>query len=170
VIRVLLWQTLKPSAVLLSVAYQFLRYSFTFSPKQNNFMERIYWNKLCVFYFSVNIYENFLILWRIEQDVIRNVYRSLPKVAVIVPHIKELYITRRIFEEKRISICRDIRLMDGQQDEQQDWHRNMIKLTVTYRSPASTQYGRYIHAVSWFATCLLCTVRPTSNFKSRRRQ
>jgi hypothetical protein len=64
-------------------------------------MERISRKKLCVLCFSINVYENFLILRRTEQDVIRNVYRSLAKFAVIVPIFKELHISLRILEEKK---------------------------------------------------------------------
>ena len=62
-------------------------------------------NTKCVFWFSLQLFsETFLILRRTERDIIKNVYRALCKVSVIVVHFNETWIFSTDFQ-KKYPIC-----------------------------------------------------------------
>jgi hypothetical protein len=70
--------------ILSSVAYLALPYFFTLSHKRHDFREKIL-NIKCVFWCSLQrLSETFIILRRIQRDIIINVHRSSRKVPVIL--------------------------------------------------------------------------------------
>jgi hypothetical protein len=70
--------------ILLSVASPVLPYFSTLSHKRYDFRAKVIEHKMYVLTFSANLYEIFLILSRIELDIIINVHRSSCKVTVIL--------------------------------------------------------------------------------------
>jgi len=59
------------------------KYFPTLSHKRYDFREKVTEHKICVSILFTNMSETFLILWRTEQDMIKNLYRSSCKVPVI---------------------------------------------------------------------------------------
>jgi hypothetical protein len=92
--------------ILLSVACLALPYFFTLSHKRHNFLKKkTLLNKKCVLIFSTNLSQTFLILRRIQRDIIINIHRSLCKVPfIIVRFLMKLEFSRQIFEKKQSNI------------------------------------------------------------------
>ena len=59
--------------ILLSVACTAVQYFSTLSHKQRDFRKKVIEHEMCVMIFSTNLPETFLILRRIERDMIKNV-------------------------------------------------------------------------------------------------
>jgi len=73
-----------PCAILSSVACPAVKYFFTLSYIRHDFRKKFIEHKMCVAIFSTHLSETFLILRRNVQDVVKTVYWSSCKVAVIV--------------------------------------------------------------------------------------
>jgi hypothetical protein len=72
----------------------------TLSPKGHGFRKNLIEHKMCVLIFSTILSETFLILRRIERDIIKIVYWSWCKVSVIlVKFVTRLEFSRQIFEK-----------------------------------------------------------------------
>jgi hypothetical protein len=71
-------------AVLLSVACLAPSHFSTLSHKRQDFMENVFERKMRVLIFSVTLFETFLILRRIQRDIVVNVKTFSRKVPVIV--------------------------------------------------------------------------------------
>jgi hypothetical protein len=56
----------------------------TLSHKRHDFLENVIENKMCVLNFSIPLSEIFLILGRMERNIIINVHRSSCNVPVII--------------------------------------------------------------------------------------
>jgi hypothetical protein len=67
-----------------SVACPTLPYFSTLSHKRNDFGEKVIEHEMCVLIFSTNLSETFLILRRIQPDIITNVHRPSCKLPVIL--------------------------------------------------------------------------------------
>jgi len=70
--------------ILSSVASLAVQYFCTLSHKDTIFKKRIVENEKCILIFSTILSETFLILRRIERDMITNVYRSACKLPVFL--------------------------------------------------------------------------------------
>jgi hypothetical protein len=70
--------------ILSSVACLAVPYFSTLSHKRHDFRKKVIEHKICVLIFSTNLSKTFLILRRIQRDIVINVHRSSCKVHVIV--------------------------------------------------------------------------------------
>jgi hypothetical protein len=70
--------------ILSSVACPAVPYVSTLSHKRHDFRKKVIEHKMSVLFFSTTLSETFLILKRIQQDMITNVYWSSCKVPVIL--------------------------------------------------------------------------------------
>jgi hypothetical protein len=69
--------------IFLSVACPVSPYFSTLSHKRHDFRKKVTEHKMCVLIFSTGLSEMFLILRRIQQDIVKNVKTSSCKVPVI---------------------------------------------------------------------------------------
>jgi hypothetical protein len=74
--------------VLPSVACPFLPYFATLSHKRHSLREKVIEHQMCVLIFSTILSEIFLILWRIQRDIIINVYRSACQIPVFLVRLR----------------------------------------------------------------------------------
>jgi hypothetical protein len=72
------------SIILPSVACLALPYFSTLSHNQHDFREKVIERKVCALIFSAILLETFLILRRIERDIIINVHRPSRKLSGIL--------------------------------------------------------------------------------------
>jgi hypothetical protein len=87
-----------------SVACLVLPYFFTLSHKQHEFRKNIL-NIKCVFWFFLNLLsETFLILRRIQRDIIVNVHRSHVKYPLFLSDFNETWIFSTDFRKKTSKI------------------------------------------------------------------
>jgi len=67
-----------------SVACPSVLYFTTLFHKRRDLRKRVFEHKMCVLIFSINLFEIFLILRRIQQDTVTNVHRCRCKVPAIL--------------------------------------------------------------------------------------
>jgi hypothetical protein len=75
--------------ILSSVACLTVPYFSTLSHKRHDFREKVIEHKMCVLIFSQLLFETFLILKRIQRDIIINVHRSSCKVPLLLSDFNE---------------------------------------------------------------------------------
>jgi hypothetical protein len=81
--------------ILPSVACLAVPYFYTLSHKRHDFWKKLL-NIKCVFWFSVQLLsETFLILRRIQRDIIINIHRSLRKVPLLLSDFNETWVFSR---------------------------------------------------------------------------
>jgi len=86
--------------ILSSVACSVVHYSFTLSHKRHDFRKKNFENNVC-FVFSILLFEIFLILRRVERDVIKNVHWSSYKV---LRFQRNLNFLKRVLKNTKISV------------------------------------------------------------------
>jgi hypothetical protein len=83
-VRVVIQYTMFMRRIMSSVACLALPYLSTLSHKRHDFRKKITWHKMCVLIFSATLSQTFLILTRIERDIVINVHRCSCKVPGIL--------------------------------------------------------------------------------------
>jgi hypothetical protein len=115
--------------ILSSVACLVLPYFSTLSYKRQDFREKKLLNVKCVFWFPVQLLsETFLILSRIQRDIIINVHMSLCKVPLLLSDFNETWIFstdfRKILKKSNLMKIRPVRgelLHADEQTYRQTW-------------------------------------------------
>jgi hypothetical protein len=74
--------------ILSSVACLAVPYFSTLSHKRHGFHKKVIEHNICVLIFSTTLFETFLILARIQRDIIINVHTSLCKVPLFLSHTR----------------------------------------------------------------------------------
>jgi hypothetical protein len=82
--------------IFLTVACLAVPYFSTLSHKRQDFQEKVIQHKMCVSIFSTNLYETFLILRRIQRDIIIDVHWSSCKVPDISTKIRAVRVQTQL--------------------------------------------------------------------------
>jgi hypothetical protein len=101
-------------------------------------------------FYTIFVRNIFLILRKIERDIILNVHRFTIKVPIYYCQILIKFVpSRQIFKNNQMLNLIKIRLeevelfhADRQTDGQTDWLTGMTKLTVAFRNFSKEQYSR----------------------------
>jgi len=111
--------------------------SLTLSHTRHDFLKQVTGDKMCVLIFSANFSETFLILRRTKRDRVKNVYRSLCTVPVILVRFQwNMKFLDRLSTNIQISNFMKIRLL-GAVLCHVDRRTDMTKLTAAFRNFAN---------------------------------
>jgi hypothetical protein len=135
--------------------------SLTLSHTRHDFRKQVTGYKMCVLIFSAKISETFLILWRTERDMVKNVYRSLCTVPLILVRFQwntkfldRLLKNTQILNFMKILLVRAVLFCV-------DRRTDMTKLTAAFRNFANAPKNvlcftqvKIVTAYSSFANCV----------------